>query len=198
MTQTLRVFVAIELPSQVEDALSGVVQHLERARINGLRTVRADRVHLTLKFLGEVPEVLVSEIIDEMAQAVVKQDPFTLVFGGFGAFPSEAKPRVLWVAVQGDLSALLELQDAVEGALERMGIKRERRRFDPHLTVARIREGATGADRQRAVDTLLSTRLVTEPRFTVDSVSLIRSILQAGGASYRCLARMPLTGTIAK
>ena len=193
MTETVRAFLAIELPDEVTAALASVTEAVGNAGVRGVRVVKPQDVHLTLKFLGNVPSSEIDSIVAAVTPVVAAQRPLTVELGGTGAFPGTGRARVLWVGVGGDLTALRQLQEGIEGALEPMGHARESRGFSPHLTVARIRDGTPPADRRRAVEAASSAdRFVSRARIDVRSVSLIRSILRPEGARYERLARIPL------
>ena len=199
MKDSVRAFVAIELPDRARTALAELVEQLKRARVRGLRPVSPTGIHLTLKFLGDVPVTQVESIAAEIRRAASGQRSFSVVLDGVGVFPKRGEPRVLWVGLDGDLPALLALHQAVEDSLERLGYARERRDFSPHLTVARIRDGTPSDERRRAREALLSaTAFDSGLRIDVDHVSLMQSILLPEGAKYLRLARITLSGAAAQ
>ena len=192
MTETVRVFVAIGLSDQARNVLTDLVAELTRARVRGLRAVDPHGIHLTLKFLGNVPEARIASIVSEVSAVVAEHRPFSVELSDVGVFPNEASPRVLWVGVGGDLTELRELDQGVEGTLEGLGFARKRREFSPHLTVGRIRDGAPASDRRRATEALFAAPFDSSAQIQVESVSLIQSILLPQGARYHRLALMPL------
>ncbi len=192
MTEQVRAFVAIELPPQVRDVLAGLVQELSRARLRGVRLVRPEGVHLTLKFLGDVQVAQVEAIASALARVARAHEPFLLELVGAGVFPERSAPRVLWVGIEGDMEPLRALQRDVEAALETLGFAREERGFKPHLTIGRIREGASPADRREAERALASAWTSPGVRMEVGSVSLMKSILRPDGAIYERLASVSL------
>ena len=195
MKESVRAFLAIELPEQAKAALGGLVEKLRMARIRGLRPVNAEGIHLTLKFLGDVPRTQIEPIAAEVARVVKGHRPFTVALSVVGVFPSGASPRVLWVGLKGDLPSLVDLHQSVEGALDGLGFARERRGFSPHLTVARINDRTPLPDRRRAVEVLEAAEsFESGPRIDVGSVSLMRSILLPERARYERLALIPLRG----
>ena len=191
----MRAFVAIELPDRAKETLAGVVAELRAARIGGLRPVRPEGVHLTLKFLGDVPADRIGAIGDAVGRAAAQHAQFALYLSGVGAFPSGRAPRVLWAGVAGDLDRLAALQSSVDACLSELGFPRERRSFNPHLTLARLRDSASRDDRTRALAVLRAARPSDESGFDVDGVALFQSTLGPGGAVYRRLFRAPLAGT---
>lgn len=157
-----------------------------------MRWTDPEGIHLTLKFLGMLsPERLpvVQRAIEEGCDG---RRPCRLALDGLGTFPSLSAPRVLWVGVFGEVDALAELQHQVEGALARRGLPRERRRFSPHLTLGRVREGISPAEIRRIGPAVLDTATPAPQEIPVEAVSLMQSHLLPGGARYTCLARWPL------
>lgn len=132
----MRLFVALDLPHPVREALQELVRQLQRASAD-VRWVRREGMHLTLKFIGEVPEEklpLIQEALGEVASPAVVE----LEFRSLGYFPNERRPRVLWVGVQAS-DNLAPLAAQIEAALEPLGIPRERRAYAPHLTLGRFK-----------------------------------------------------------
>ncbi|MDE2688119.1 MAG: RNA 2',3'-cyclic phosphodiesterase [Chloroflexota bacterium] len=201
---TLRVFVAIELPDDVKRVVADAIDSLRRARIDNLRLVRPEGVHLTLKFLGDIDVDRVAVVKDAMAQAVAafsskrRSDnapnaPFCLTLGTTGVFPNANRARVLWVGVDGDMPALRSLQVQVEDALIAAGFPAtQQQRFNPHLTVGRMHHRASRADRQFATDALSALQLPTTRIIAVNGISLMRSTLLPGGAKYDRIAHADL------
>ena len=194
MRKPVRAFLAIELPGSVKAALARVVAELRAARLGGLRLVRPEGIHLTLKFLGDVPVNRIDAIGAAAERAAGRHAPFTLSLSGVGAFPGGRAPRVLWAGIAGDLDSLRTLQSSVDGSLAQLGFARERRAFNPHLTLARMRDSASREDRSRALCVLRAAQPEEALAFDVDATALFQSTLGPGGAVYRRLLRAPLAG----
>ncbi len=185
----LRLFIACELPDEVLNALGQVQNDLERAGTEQLRWVRPEGIHLTLKFLGNVEAALVDDVIAALSTWI---QPFSLRLrpdrlGGFGG----RRLRVVWVGLDGQTQELSELAKTVERALEPLGFPAERRPFAPHLTLARVRDRASAAERERLSDLLESYTMLSLPEFSLSRAALIQSILGPGGATYRTISRFP-------
>ena len=184
----MRLFLAIELPAEVTDALRAARLALE-PRCRTWRWVRAEGVHLTLRFLGEVvPEDDAGQRAAWRAAAAM-HGPLRFRLGAVGTFPGGRRPRVLWVGVGDERppSGLAALAEELERAARRLGFEPETRGFHPHLTLARAARGGRGEPPPDgfAVDPV-------EVGATV--VSLMRSELGRGGACYTALERYPLGG----
>jgi 2'-5' RNA ligase len=141
-----------------------------------------------LKFLGNIPSRRVTEITEAMKKAAQGPAPFHLEISGLGAFPSLKQPRVVWVGVGGALDKLSELQQNIDSALAALGFSREERPFVPHLTVARVREGASASERGRFGELVGSAAFEGPYRIEVEAVRLMRSQLTPAGAVYTCLS----------
>lgn len=186
MTQknTIRAFVAIELDDGVKARIASAIEFLRAERIEGLRLARAEGVHLTLKFLGDIDTARAPKVAEAMTQVAARQAAFSLNLGMPGVFPNARRARVLWIGVEGDLQPLRLLQADVEEALTGIGIPAEKQRFNPHLTIGRMRHRATRENRRRATEALASLHLPTSQEIAVSAISLMKSALRPGGAVY--------------
>ena len=192
----VRAFVAVDLSEDVERALGAAAQSLRDARIEGLRAVRPEGIHLTLKFLGDVPEARVDEIANAVSEAVAGSRQFEVSTGGPGAFPDSRRPQVLWVGIAGRVQPLMRLQADIDAALGGLGFETETRPFHPHLTLARLDRGMPGSARRASLDALEAAGPPAGMRIPVCSVSLVRSILGRGGARYVRLATVLLAESL--
>ena len=196
MSDRLRAFLAVSLDAQVKSALADIASQV-RGRgegAGGVALVQPDSIHLTLKFLGDISQAQVDAVASAVTAAVSGIPELSLTLGRTGVFPSTRSPRVLWVGLQGDLDGLADLQQSVEQATAGLGFARERRRFSPHLTIGRVRNGARPKQTRRAIEGLLAAKVPAAVRLDVRSVDLVRSILRPSGAIYEKLARFPLAG----
>ena len=191
-----RLFVAIGLPERWREALSGSQERLRRrleadGRDLHVRFVRPEGVHLTLKFLGETAADRLPAIESALSEAVPEAPNIHLELSELGSFNDGRAPRVVWAGVAGDTRALSLLVDRIETRLTAAGFPRERRRFRPHLTLARLPETLTAAQREYVAQASSEDSLAGTGPFLVEQVSLMRSWLRPGGARYECLARFP-------
>ena len=192
----LRLFVAVGLPESARGELRRVGEEMRAFAPDGTRWMDVAGAHLTLQFIGNRPAVDVAMIDAALTQASSRHAPFELSLTGAGVFPSRGAPRVLWVGVGGDLDALRLLQRDVSAVLVAMGCGRQEPTFSPHLTVCRIRPGAS-SDARAGSDAL--RRAVTDVDVTpvplaVEDVGLYRSELLPTGARYTKLVTAPLAG----
>ena len=183
----IRSFVAIELPPAVREEI-GRLQGILAGTGADVKWVRPGSVHLTVKFLGDVPEETIAPLADAVDRAVCGVEPFTAAVAGTGVFPGRKRPRVVWLGLSGNLDILAGLQRIVETAVAGFGFTPDDRPFKPHLTLGRVRSPRGGNQLLEALDALRPQPF----SWTVEDMVLFRSELKPSGAVYTPLARMPL------
>ncbi len=188
----LRAFIAIHLSQEARLQLSDTIRSLGSEIPNGVRWVDPEGIHLTLKFLGDIDPALVEDVLRAMQQAASGSLPFQLHLNGLGVFPNQRRPRVLWAGLGGDLDALGALQEKLEAAMSGLNFPRERRTFNPHLTLGRVRDGVSAVARQRIGAVVSSGSLDGADSWPVNAVHLMRSILTSDGAVYSSLGSVSL------
>ena len=184
----MRLFVAIAPPSAVLDELDALVEPL-RARRLDLRWTNREAWHVTLAFLGQVDEAAAARLLPRLERAAWRHHQMRLGFAGAGAFPAAARANVLWSGLSGDRRALAGLAESVAAGASRAGTPPpdKRRRFQPHLTLARCRMPADVTELVAALDDYQG-----QP-WTADRVHLVRSRLGATEyPRYTSLANWPL------
>jgi 2'-5' RNA ligase len=184
----MRLFVAINLPATVREAIYDDVAPV-RASASGLRWVGAGALHVTVKFLGEQQDRLVPEIDAALRKVGERHAPVSIRTTELGAFPNFRRPRVVWVGMS-PASALGALAEDVDGVLAPLGIARETRAFQSHLTLGRVKDQLSARD----AATLAEAAEACHPSrdFAVQTVDLMRSELGPGGSRYSVLAAVPL------
>ena len=135
----IRAFVALELEARVREAIAALQARFRGE--SGLRLVRPEGVHLTLRFLGSSAPAQLQSLAPRLASAAAACPPFEARLSGLGTFPERGAPRVLWLGIELPPQAL-ELQRACERAARASGFDEESRAFAPHLTLGRWRERA--------------------------------------------------------
>ena len=181
----MRLFIALEIPSTVRENLAELLKSL-RSMSPQTRWVRPENLHVTLKFIGEVPETKLAPIRSALAGARSDQ-PVTLDFRGLGFFPNEKHPRVFWAGIETSPN-LKTLAADIDEATERLGIPREKRPFSPHLTLARFEppglpEKVRGAIQGNAARDFGS--------LCTNQFQLIESKLKPSGAEYTTVETFP-------
>jgi len=192
--QTIRSFIAIELPEAVLTGLQQLQTELTLPRYSFVKCVSPEGIHLTLKFLGNISAQKVTDITGVMEQASQGVSPFQLQITEVGAFPDMRRPRVLWVGIKGEVDKLIGWQQRIDNGLVPLGFAKETRPFTPHLTLARLREGVSPGDRRDFGELVMKTPVEVNYKVDVKSLSLMKSQLLPGGAVYSRLAEVKLKG----
>jgi 2'-5' RNA ligase len=186
-----RVFLAIEVPGAVREALSGPLTALEPLR-DVVRINAIERIHLTIHFLGHLPRGDVEQLQPALAPVVGRHQPFRLTTEGVGAFPDLRRPRVLWAGIAGaDLPKLMALQTDMGDALRTAGLTLEDR-FHPHLTLARVPRPLRAPERELLRDWSSAWAVAAFGDIPVDQVRLMRSQLGGGPPKYTTVATFDL------
>ena len=167
----IRLFAALSLPDDVAQSLLAM-----EAGVPGSKWRRRDQLHVTLRFMGDVEEPVAAAIDD--ALATISAPAFSLQLKGVGEFGG-SHPHTLWAGVPGN-DALLHLQRKIESALQRAGLEPERRKYTPHITLARLK----GTARRRVIDFLTEHALYASAPFRVDVFNLYSSSMTPNGSIY--------------
>lgn len=181
MTEPIRAFIALELPTSLKDYLYQLGQQLGgQLPARSVKWVKPQNMHLTLVFLGDgVTAEQVTEISGRIDQIAAAFAPFNFHLSKLGAFPNPKAPRVIWVGIDGDVKPLQTLKSQLDQALEPLGWKPEKRRYSPHLTLGRVKDShAIG----RAF--LPFGKPVQTREFTTTAVHLYSSTLTPQGPQY--------------
>lgn len=183
----MRAFVGIRIDPEVARRIREAQAQLGK-QLRGLRWVKDTSLHLTLKFLGEIPEERVAAAGDALERATQGRERFVFGCRGLGLFPDIKRPKVLWAGLDGE--RLVPLAAAVEERLAEVGFPREWREFKPHLTIGRWREfdGRTDLLRQQ-LEGWSNHDFGTSP---ANEVIFFQSVLKPGGAVHTPLKVFPL------
>lgn len=190
----MRTFIAIDLPPVIQQQLTSCQQMLKQ-RVDATDSGRAvrwtpvEKMHLTLRFLGETTGEQRQEMATALTTISAAQLRFELTINGLGCFPNANRPSVIWLGVGGDLVALHSLQSQIEMAARDVGFSPDKRAYSPHLTIGRVQRRAK-AHTRREVGAMI--RPVEQPipptSFSVDHITHIRSIFKPAGVVYTPLA----------
>ena len=181
----MRLFVALEIPSAVRDNLGALLEEF-RAVSPQTRWVRTENLHVTLKFIGEVPEAKLAAIRGALAGVRCAQ-PVTLDFRGLGFFPNEKHPRVFWAGIEASPN-LKTLAADIDRATEKAGIAPEKRPFSPHLTLARFEPPRLTKQLRAAIQEHAGRDFGS---LRTSEFHLIESKLKPPGAEYTTLESFP-------
>jgi len=179
-----RLFVSVDVPDDVKQSLARLA-----GDVPGARWLEPDEIHLTVRFIGEVDGLVFDDVLAALES--VRLAPFALALRGVGHFPPRGEPRILWAGLERS-DALRALHDRIESAVVRAGVEPERRKFAPHVTLARLR-----GTPPRAVGSFVAMNgLFRSEPFTVDAFHLYSSNLSAKRAVHRVEATYPLSGGV--
>jgi RNA 2',3'-cyclic 3'-phosphodiesterase len=184
----MRLFIAIEIPGEIKQKMADVQRRLRDTDVD-VGWTRPEGIHLTLKFLGEITESKVPDIMGTLARALGGTGGFRLEIERVGTFPSPKNARVVWVGVSGDGERLINLQTAVEDAMAELGMERDDRPFTPHLTLGRIKYLRSKEKWLNILDEIKNIKLAG---FDVTAVALMKSELRRTGAVYSEMGRIEL------
>lgn len=184
MQDTVRLFIAIKLPPTLQNDVARLVLPLhEQINKRTVKWVPVENLHLTLRFLGDVPKPQIPELKAAMQHAIATHVAFSLSFTRLGFFASKRKPRVLWLGLQDQQAKLVSVQRSVQQCLSATGYEAEKRCFKAHLTLARFKD-APEIDLDEAIASIDASVLSPWP---CDHIALMQSDLTPNGAVYTTL-----------
>lgn len=189
-----RIFIALPVPTEVKDELCHAQAELQ-AGLEGdeMRWTRSEHMHLTLKFLGNIDDRQVEDVIALTTSTCAALAPIQLHAEGFGFFPENRLPRVIWVPVHDNGQQLTKLAGNVAGAVERFAIDDNEREFTAHLTIGRIRD-MRASEVRFLVDTARGFGDWAFGKWMAGTVEVILSEMSTNGLQYTTLAEIPLLG----
>lgn len=183
----MRCFISIGITDEVKGKIRTLIDNMKHLS-KGVRWVPIENIHLTLKFLGDVNENLIPEIKNRLIVLKNKYNPFKIDIKGTGAFPSPKYPNVLWIGVEPS-DQLERLHLDIEDAMYEFGIKKEDRKFSPHLTIGRVKD-------RKEIDLVVKELYTIKDMFfgsiDIREFQLMRSILKPTGAEYFEIAKFTL------
>lgn len=188
----LRSFIAIELPPEIQKAITRATSDIQKALPKPLvRWVTEQNIHLTLKFLGDVSPSNLEHLAEALKVESSQHPVFELSVGQLGAFPNTHRARVIWIGLEAP-PELLILQHGVEAVAARLGYPAEERPFSAHLTIGRVGQNASAADLTKIRTELEACQVGLLGKLTVGAVHIFKSDLQPSGSIYTHLYAMNL------
>jgi RNA 2',3'-cyclic 3'-phosphodiesterase len=182
--QTKRLFIAAEFPAEVVASLSQIVREQWPQQINGVKWVNKNQYHLTLKFLGDTSMDQIPVITQVCKENTNSELDFPLDIKGFGVFPNQQSPTVLWAGIHG-ADQLIQYQNKLDKALNRLNIPLERRAFKPHLTLARIKDYFPRTQLVSFLAPLTSGSQIVDISTKITAITLFESELTRQGPIYK-------------
>lgn len=181
----VRSFIAVDLDDQkLLQSIVAAQQTLSRAG-GDLKLVEPQNIHITLRFLGEIRQELVQDIIEQMKE--VRFSPFTARFKGVGVFPNAHRPRVVWIGIEDGAKEMSEISNTLEKGLRTLRVQPDNRGFTPHLTIARVRSGRNISELSRTISEMQDMEFGS---IGVNSVRLKKSTLSSSGPTYEDIYRL--------
>lgn len=180
MSDTWRVFCAIDLPTDLKQKLAIHIEQLKKETGIKAGWIRPENIHLTIKFLGNIPVSDVNKLSLATARAIETLVPFKITAEHCGAFPTYGPPRVLWIGIKDSSSQLARLYERLEEECAAVGFTKEARSFHPHLTIARVRHAANAS----ALGAAHRVLQFPPTEFAVNELLVIRSELGKDGPKY--------------
>jgi len=180
---TIRAFIAVEIDNQTKQKISELISDLKKSNAD-VKWITENQMHLTLKFLGNIDENKVADISNALSRIADNLSAFTINFSGLGAFPGMNHPRVVWLGVNKGAESLIKLNEKIETAMEKTGFKKENRKFEPHLTLARIRSSKNISNLIKLID---EVNFSAENDTHIDKLVLFQSTLNPKGALYKII-----------
>ena len=180
----IRCFVAVEISEPIQALLKPVQTHLQSQIHKGASWTKPGNFHLTLKFLGDIHPEASHDVSEALQRVTERHSPFSIAFGGIGAFPNLARPRVIWLGIKQGASSVSRLAKAVNFELTDLGFSTENR-FHPHLTLARLR---TATNLEPLKNILRKYDTIVGGSMRVNEIALMQSQLHRNGAIYTPLS----------
>lgn len=188
MAETVRAFVSISIPDDLKQGIGSLLERLKRADLFSIRWVKADTVHVTLKFLGDVETGRLEPILKSLKGALAGVEPFSMQVRGMGVFPNPSFPRVIWLGLTDNLDRMRDLVGRVNRALQEFGFERDEQGFQPHLTLGRVKSLVQKGTLIRKIQEFKDLEIGS---LMVDRIFLMKSDLNPGGASHTPLGEIP-------
>lgn len=183
---TIRTFIAVDIPGAVRSKIVKLQHELKQEREH-ISWAPAQNIHLTLKFLGDVEESILPHIIKELATVCAMQTPFDFEIKNLGFFPNPERARVLWVGIDSPGKHLAELAKKIESGLIQFGFSKENRKFNPHLTIGRVKSRLRNSFIEKVEE-----KFFFGGKIAAGEIAVIKSDLKPTGAIYTPLARIKL------
>lgn len=180
----IRTFIAVDLPPSVLEALGQVSSQLQEKLLDTpVRWVNYQKMHLTLKFLGDISKENIGMVEKILQSEAAKRQSMEIGIGGIGAFPKMRHPRVIWIGIEAPTD-LFDLRRGIEDCVARLGYNYDKYDFTPHLTLGRISRKASARDVRKIGNVLHEYQVGFIGVARIEAVHLYRSDLSPEGAKY--------------
>lgn len=189
---TLRAFISIEPPDELRTQIAALQKSLDKElKSDFVKWTKPDQIHLTLRFIGEMPEADAKKVLTGMRKACKEFKPFHLHLGGLGAFPDIQRPSILWTGVSGDVENLKNLVHQINHEISGVVGMPELQQYIPHLTIGRVKE-LPAAKLKRFTAACAANPIHLHGCVDVKSVKLMKSVLGKAGAVHTAIGNVKL------
>ncbi|MBU1098906.1 MAG: RNA 2',3'-cyclic phosphodiesterase [Bacteroidetes bacterium] len=178
---TSRLFISLEIPEYIQEEIIKLRQEIYGVGAERIRWEEKEKLHLTLKFLGEIDSTLESQICSALHTVSSKYQSLHLEFSKFGLFLRSGIPSILWVGIKNN-DLLLKLQRDIDNQLSRLNIKKDKRKFSAHITILRLK----GKENMEQINNFMDYSLENY-NFTASKITLMKSQLLQKGSVYTAL-----------
>jgi 2'-5' RNA ligase len=185
----MRTFIAVELPEKIKGEIEQLQAPFKKTDAH-VSWAKPGNIHVTLKFLGEVPAEKINQIFSATEEALEGARRFTMSLKGTGAFPNLRRPRVIWIGAGSGEEELSLLAARIEQEMEKIGFPKEKRRYSAHFTIGRVK---SPKNIEKLMELVSSSDFQTE-EIQVNQVVVMKSQLDPRGAIYTPLKEIPLAG----
>jgi 2'-5' RNA ligase len=183
----IRTFFAVDTPQHIKVKMTEVQMTLKDSDAD-VKWESVEKFHITIKFLGDVFENVLTEMTKKLTDELGGNKPFTATYKGLGCFPNVKNPRVVWIGCENPDGELSKIKDRVEAVTVPYGYPSENRKFSPHITLGRVKSNRGVKD---MVDKLEGLEFITEP-VNCDEILVMKSDLRPTGSVYTVLNRIKL------
>jgi 2'-5' RNA ligase len=172
----LRIFIAALLPEEIKNHIACYLDSI-KDRAGGVKWESSQKLHITLKFLGDIDEEKLSEVKDIVSSSILGRSKIKLTLSNFGGFPSLSRPRILHVGF-GESRAIIDLQSNIDSQLSEVGFEKDEREFIPHVTIGRVKS-------KFKINPPLP--MIEEKTFSIENIAVVQSFINNKGSEYKNL-----------
>ena len=188
----MRTFIAIDFSPEIIRKITEIINYFRsQTPDKAIKWVAPENLHLTVKFLGEVPDNKIEDIKEFIKKSLADKHTFQIEVKGLGMYPNATKPRVIWLGIKGS-EPIVEIYKILDSELQKANVQPDKRGFSPHLTIARIRRNTDSKVVQEIGKTLSKFKVDSLGSCIIDHIVLYKSVLTPKGPIYTSLLSTPL------
>jgi len=173
----LRIFIAALLPQEIKNHIALYLDSI-KDRVSGVKWESSEKLHITLKFLGDIKDSKLSKIDDKLTSSTLGKSKIKLRLSNFGGFPSLYRPKILYVGFS-ESPAIVDLQHTIDSELQEIGFERDKRKFIPHVTIGRVKS---------KFKITAPLPIIEEKIFSIEIIAVVRSFMDNRGSEYENLS----------